>query len=425
MDLISRFKKDYLNYLVSTIIPVIINAGSIPLFKHLLGAEGYGKFSITFNAVLLCTAILSGWIWQSIIRYFNTSINKKIFARQSILLSCITQAIFILPVFCLVWYINGDVLIATFFAITLFITSLQFSLLAISQSVFLSKKSIYFELIRSVTYLSSALILLKYSGINFMYTLFTALIISYTLSFSYLYRQTNIKLLVESNDESGSEDLKSLFSRFIIYGWPLSLWFVFSFLISVVDKYFMLKNISAQAQGNYQAMFDFLSKSITVLITPVIISLFPLLTTAYQKGENKEIRKLLKTILGFEFAGLVIAIISYWTFGANILFSLIKTPNTPAYKLMGVFIITGTFIWQMAIVIQKRYELEFKNNFLLAMVAIAFMSQLMLYLLLGNTKNPLLYPIGFMLSSVLYLCMVSFSTIKNYLLQFSKNKRGL
>ncbi len=412
MDLFSRFKKDYLNYLLSTITPVIITAVSIPLFKHILGAEGYGRFSISFNSVLLCTAILSGWIWQSILRYFPASNHKRSFVRQSFSISSITQSIFLLPVLIIVWYIYDDLLLAIFFSLTLFISSLQFSLLAISQSVFLSRKSIYYELIRNVSYITIALILLKFTAVNYIYALFTAIIISYLLSFIYLYRQINKQLLEDHSTGTDEENTKTIFRRFFIYGWPLSLWFVIALLITLTDKYFMLKTAGATVQGNYQALFDFLSKSINVLITPVTISLFPLLTNAYQSGKKGDIKRLLGIIVGFEMLGLIIATILYWWFGAAILFALLKTPDTFEYKLMGLLIIAGTFFWQMAMVIHKRYELKYKSGFLLGMVIIAFLSQVLLYVVLNKAYGILLYPVGYVLASLIYLLLVSFDFIK-------------
>jgi O-antigen/teichoic acid export membrane protein len=420
MDLFSRFKKDYLNYLLSTITPVIITAFSIPLFKNILGAEGYGRFSISFNSVLLCTAILSGWIWQSILRYFPASASKQSFVRKSFLISGITQSIFLLPVLAVVWYIYKDFLLAVFFSLTLFISSLQFSLLAISQSVFLSRKSIYYELIRNVSYITLALVLLKFTSFNYLYSLFTAIILSYSFSFIYLYLQTNKQLLNDHPIESKNENIKDIYRRFLVYGWPLSLWFVFSLLITLTDKYFILKTAGAAVQGNYQAIFDFLSKSINVLITPVTISLFPLLANAYQTGKKEAIRRLLGIIVGFEILGLLIASILYWWFGADILFILLKIPETFEYKLMGLLVIAGTFIWQMAIIIHKRYELKYRSGLLLGMVIIAFFSQLLLYAVLNKVYGFLLYPAGYVLASLIYFVLVSFDLVK---VLFKKSQR--
>ncbi len=414
MDLFSRFKKDYLNYLVSVIIPVTITAVSIPLFKHILGSEGYGNFSITFNSVLLCTAIFSGWIWQSILRYFPASNHKHSFISTSFLISCLTQAIFLLPVLAVVWYLYNDFLLAVFFSVTLIISSLQFTLLAISQSVFLSKKSIYYELIRNMSYLVSALVLLKCAFMYYMYALFLATIISYLLSFIYLYTETNKQLFANHPVVNGKENTKAVFRLFLLYGWPLSLWFVIALLISLTDKYFILKTVGATVQGNYQALFDFLSKCINVLISPVTVSLFPLLTSAYQKGEQEDIKRLLLKILGFEAAALILTGIGYWFFGADILFTIIKTPATLQYKLMGLIIIAGTFIWQMAMVAHKRYELKFRSGYMLGMISIAFLFQLLLYLIFSKNTNLLIYPLGYLLSSFIYFFLVSIGQVKSY-----------
>jgi O-antigen/teichoic acid export membrane protein len=362
--------------------------------------------------VLLCTGILSGWIWPSILRYFPASLHKKSFMQKSMLLSCITQSIFFLPVLLAAWYIEKDFLLALFFSLALFITSLQFSVLALSQSVFLSKKSIYAEIIRTGTYISCSLLLLKFSTIGYMYALFTAIIISYISSFAYLYIQINRQLLKEYTDEDESrENIRELFRRFMFYGGPLALWFVFGSSISLVDKYFMLKRAGGEAQGNYQAMFDFLSKSITFFISPVITSLFPLLTAAFEKGERKAIRKILIQIIAFEFAGLLAAGIAYWWFGAGWLFALVHTPDTFEYKLTGLIIIAATFIWQIAIMVQKKYELQIRSRHILYMLMTAFLVQVLFYVFSSRSSSQLLYPLGYLLSTVVYLLLISFSDI--------------
>ena len=94
MNLLFSFKKDYLNYLISVIIPVLINALSIPLFKRMLGAEAYGYFSITFNSLLLLAALLTSWIMQSVIRYSPSVTNRIYFIKKSLYFSLLTQELF-------------------------------------------------------------------------------------------------------------------------------------------------------------------------------------------------------------------------------------------------------------------------------------------------------------------------------------------
>ncbi|MGZ7109511.1 MAG: hypothetical protein ACXVHW_11115, partial [Methanobacterium sp.] len=179
--------------------------------------------------------------------------------------------------------------------------------------------------------------------------------------------------------------------------------------LSYIDKLFMLHHFGGEVQGNYQAIFDLLSKSIVLIISPIITSLFPILTSAYAKGDKSEIRRLLKKIILYEIGGFVVTSILYWWFGANLLLRILKTPDIFIFKLMGFIVISGTFIWQIAILVQKRFELKLRSLYLLTMIIIAFSSQATFYLVFRNHNNQLLYPLGFLLSASIYLFLISIS----------------
>ena len=411
MELFSKFKKDYLNYLISIILPALISGLSIPVFKNLLGSAGYGKFSIWYNAILITTAILSGWIAQSIIRFFPSSTHKHAFSREAIILSVKTQAIFFVPVFIIAYYFGHDLFLALLTSLVLLTTSLQFTILPVIQSSFLSKKIISSEIIRVLTYVGGAVLLLKFSGISYLYSLFIAVIASYLFSLLFLMKKATQFFYKEGIETEKKPEQFHLFKRFLKYGAPLSLWFLFSYLISYIDKLFMFKYAGAEVQGNYQAIFDLLFRGITIIISPVVTSMFPILTSAYEKEDKKEIRKFLKKIIIYELSGFTVATIIYWLFGAHFLLLLLKTPDTLTFRLMGFIVICGTFVWQLAIVVQKRFELKLKSFFLLSMVAIAFFIQILFYLIFKDYNNILLYPAGFLLSAFIYLLLISFSEL--------------
>lgn len=408
MDLFSRFKKDYFNYLLSVILPALIMGLSIPVLKHLLGAKGYGSFAIWFNGVLLFAAILSGWIYLSILRFFTASKNKNLFTHNALRITFITQFIIAMPVFLLVWYLKSDSLFALLFVLALFIICLQFPVLAVSQSGFLSKKNIYSETIRAVSYIGCALLLLLYSGVHYLYALFIAVILSYLLSVLYMYNQIQRHVNIEKGENTPATGPRQLAKSFMQYGAPLSFWFVFAYMTSYIDKLFIIKNFGLEAQGNYQAIFDLLSKTLVVVVSPVATSLFPLLTLAYSKGEITEIRKLLKKIIFFELAGFVLVSVLYWWFGASIVLDILKIEHTVTYKWMGFLVIAGTFVWLIAVVVHKRFELQLQSFFLLRMVAMAFLIQLGIYFIFQKSHSLLLYPMGYFISGLLYLLLVSF-----------------
>jgi O-antigen/teichoic acid export membrane protein len=412
MDLFSLFKKDYFNYLLSIILPAIISGLSIPIFKHLLGAEGYGYFSIWLNAVLISTAVLSAWITQSIIRYYPMSANKLSFSKKAIRLSVITQLLFLLPSFIIAWTVSKDPFLSLLCSLLLFAISIQFTLLPIIQSGFLSKKIIWSELIRIGSYVLLAVILLKLSGIKYIYALLTSVLISYVFSLLYLIRQMHTHI---DNETKGDGEQAAVFKDFIKFGAPFSLWFIFSYLLSYIDKLYTLKNCGGEAQGNYQAIFDLLYKSITLIISPAITSLYPILTAAYTRGDRAEIKKFLMKIIGYEIVGFLLVSLGYWFFGANILLSILKIPQTLTYKWIGFIVIAGAFVWQFAILIQKKYELKMKSRFLLIMVFVALIVQLVFYSVFNTFNHQLLYPLGFLLSAVVYLLLISASSIVEFL----------
>jgi len=78
---------------------------------------------------------------------------------------------------------------------------------------------------------------------------------------------------------------------------------------------------------------------------------------------------------------------------------------------MGFIVIAGTFTWQIAVLVQKRFELKLRSLYLLMMVTIAFASQIIFYIAFKNYNNQLLYPLGFLLSAVIYLFLISVSEL--------------
>ena len=179
--------------------------------------------------------------------------------------------------------------------------------------------------------------------------------------------------------------------------------------------------MGASEQGNYQALFDLLYRSIMLVCSPVVISLFPRITKAYHANKGKDIKKLLSRIVVIELAALFTALILYWLFGSAILPTLVKIPDTTEYKLMGEITIAGAFMWQMGILIHKYYEMKFKNVQLLVMITLAFISQLIFYWLFSKNSNRLLFPTGFALAALVYLILVSSGVLKS-LLTFNKRK---
>ena len=416
MELFTTFKKDYLNYLISIIFPSIISGISVPIFKHILGPEKYGYFSIWLNAILILVAVLSAWISQSVLRFYQESENKQVFTQKTIMICLKTQLLFFLPVFFVAYFFSNEIITSVLSVLLLIVISHQFSVLAIIQSGFLSKKVIWSELLRTTSFFVISIYLLKFTKIIFIHSLLLSSLISYFLSLIYLALQLKRKWIKTEKSISLAIDFK-LLASFFKYGAPMSLWFIFFYLLSYIDKIFMLKFCGPVFQGNYQAIFDLIYKSIGIIISPVTTSLFPILVLAYQNSNTFEIKKLLKKILFFEIIALTVTTFMYWLFGADLLLHILKINPTSTYKWIGFIVLLTGFIWQFSVLINKKFELKKQSKILLFVIIVSFLAQMLFYFLFQKNKSPLIFPLGFLFSALMYLFLISFTELITILKQ--------
>jgi hypothetical protein len=98
----------------------------------------------------------------------------------------------------------------------------------------------------------------------------------------------------------------------------------------------------------------------------------------------------------------------YFWFGANILLQILSVPNEAIFIQLGFIIITGTFIWQIAMVVNKIFELQMKSLKMLYAAIITLLLQLLYYFFIRNTNSPLMISLGYLFASVSYLCILLF-----------------
>ncbi len=407
MDLFAKFKEGYFSYLASVIAPALINALSIPFFKRELGAEVFGKFAIFLNAILLITYFLFGWLFLGILRYYSNSPNKKEFCKRAYKIGLYAQLALFIPVVAGAYFFYHEFLLAVLFVAAIQCVSLQLIFLSFTQAALHSKQTMYAEMIRSLVFISLSFIVVFLFTQHYLYGLILAIIASYAVSFLFLHFQ-----FFRFNDLSENEPLSNnshppVFKNLLYYGTPLSLWFLFTSMSGFIDKLFIAKHFGHGTQGNYQAMFDLISKSITMLMTPILTSIFPLLTIAYKQDDSTTIRMLKKKIIFYEVSGYLVISVLYWTFGASLLFSLLKIPDQGQFRLMGFLVITSTIVWQIAMLVHKKFELKYHTIMQLKLIILSFLVQLVLYLLFSASRQLVLYPLGNLIFSVIYLVLVS------------------
>ena len=402
MDIFGQFKQHYAHYFLGVIIPALINGLSVPLLKQVLGPAIYGQYALYFNGMLLANLLLSGWLWQAILRFAARFSSQEAFAVIVFRLSLVLPIIFFVPVAALVAWQSGTVLLGLLFAATLLAAALQLPKQALIQASFQPRLMVQSEAVRMLSWLGGILLLIVFKVVT-LPALFAALLLSYSSSTAYLYFRKPLppKKLYPISGKHLLQQAKPL----LYYGAPFSLWYVVFYGITYIDKVVMLHRFGPVLQGDYNALFDFASKGLVLLLAPVITSATPLLAQAYEKGETKAAGKLLRKLIAYEVLAMGLSVAIFSLYGYRPLFWLLKIPVEPLYIQLGIFIITGTFLWQIALLVQKRFELRLQSGWLLLAILVAFAGQAIFYNIAPQSGVSSI-PMGYLLSAVVYLLIL-------------------
>src|ERR1700690_1195649 len=73
--------RDSCHYFLSKAVPGLMGFCSVLAFVRLVGNAEYGRYSVLLALVTACTAGLSAWLPQGILRYFSMSLSRPEAAR--------------------------------------------------------------------------------------------------------------------------------------------------------------------------------------------------------------------------------------------------------------------------------------------------------------------------------------------------------
>ena len=406
-----EFKKDYVSYLLGVLVPAIINFLTIPFFKNLLGASQFGVYSFYFSILLIVNTSFSGGITQSIIRLHVDYNNNKLFFIHSIWLSVLLQAALMLPFFIYIQTSLHIISVSLLFILSLFFANLYTTLLAVTQANRLSKLSAIAETIRTILLLGISIILLNFfPGVYFLNAIFFAIACSYTIAAAFLFKFNRFSF-TELFSHFDLPQIKNIGVEISKYGGFLIGWYFFSFGISLTNRFVLAHFLGKNNIGNFTASFDILNKSITVVLAPVVVSLFPLLVKANIQGNDTAVSKFIKKITVIETGIMALTIGLFMFFGFKILSLILKTPATSTYLFLDVQVIIGSFIWQMAMLQHKILELGKKTGYMLLFVAIGFISCLCTDIYLIGKYGITYASTGFLVGGLVYIgCIVYYNS---------------
>ena len=410
--LIKQFKKDYLPYLLGIIIPAGVSFVTIPLLKNILGPADFGVYTFYLSILLIINSSFSGGITQSIIR-LHVDNDRNTFYYHSLIISFFVSLVICIPLFIYILSSYHLISFALLFVASLFLANIYTSLLAVTQSRFLSVTSAVSESVRTVVFLLLSIVLIHFcKRVHFLIWLFVALCTSYTIVSSFLFFKNKLAIQKFQKNVNG---VLATARQMVQYGGYLVGWFFFSYGISMANRFILAAHFGKENIGHFTASFDIINKSIVFLLSPVLLSLFPLIVKAQSEGRNAEVGHLIKKLTIIEASLMVVSLAAFPFVGFTLLSNILHTPVTADYLRLDMEVIAGSFIWQLAMLQHKYLELNKKTLKMLLFICLAFISSFSADLFFIAYGGIQFAGLGFLVGGIVYLLTVMWYSKRNLL----------
>lgn len=360
-ELKKKLVGDTFNYFLSKAIPGVMALCSVLAFVRLVGKAEYGRYSVLFAIVTACTAGLSAWLPQGIIRYFSLSHTEPEATRfksatlLGLLFSVVTGT---LVLGAALWFerqpfwsgILGVLLLAAGMVYGVFVIELQAKLK--------SQRVASFEAIRSISCFVVPICIIFSVGKRSAGALLTGVLVGYILPLVVAWwvkqdRATFIK--VSLNNHSWNDNLRVL-KNLWTYGWPVGVWSMCLTLQSAIDRYFIQHYSGDANAGSYAATYDIIVRSFSLLCFPLVMSSNSLVMERWNKGDRRSAVSLIESSLKYQIMISVLFLLGLFFLAQQVSHAILGGRQESASSLVLPLAIGG-FLWQIAYLVHKPLEL--------------------------------------------------------------------
>jgi O-antigen/teichoic acid export membrane protein len=365
--------RDSFNYFLSKATPGLMGLFSVLAFVRLVGNAEYGRYSVLFAIVTACTAGLSGWLPQGILRYFSMSHTEDDalrFRSATLVGSLLSILAGTLVLGGALWFerqpfwgsVLGLLLLAAGMLYGVFLIELQAGLK--------SRSVASVEAVRSISCFVVPICIILLTGKKNASALLAGVLVGFILPLliAQFRDHGRVKFLRRSLDRrSWSGELRVL-KTIWKYGWPVGIWSMCLTLQSAIDRYFIQRYSGDVSAGSYAAMYDVIVRSFSLLSFPLVMSSHSLVMERWNKDDRRGAVSLIRSSLKYQIA------ISLLFFSGLVLLTqqvshLILGAKYPAASSLVIPLAVGGFLWQISYLVHKPLELMcLTKRMLIAMI---------------------------------------------------------
>jgi O-antigen/teichoic acid export membrane protein len=214
---------------------------------------------------------------------------------------------------------------------------------------------------------------------------------------------------------------KPMLMQVIKYGFPLTIWMFFSFLLTYADRVYISRGaFTLDIASDYIALADAISRGCGFLFIPLNISVYPVISKIFDEGDKAGTRILIVKVLKMQ-ALLVLATAIGLVVASPIIANLLRlsSPGWLHNAMLILALLSIYALWQSCAMIQKPMELSMKTGWLAILVLLSVLLVYLLVFVVVKPQNP------FALIACLATGIITYATINVWLLvKFLKANPG-
>jgi len=381
-DFIGRLRRDVLHYAPAAFVPAGVSVAGVAVFTRIFGPEAYGRYSLVIAATTIATALLSGWIQQSLLRYlprYREEGQLPLFmARFSVLVMTIALATLgiLLLLYPLLRNVLGEYTRFYFPGAVLILTGILFQTLSTAfQADLQSGRYAKYKISYAVGRLAVAL------GFVFLISrdiigLIFGMVVSHLVLIGFLKWELGIFRALKR--AGGSFDF-DFFKKFVAYGFPMIGWLMGGQILAISDRFVIGAFAGAPEVGIYAANYSLVSMGIGLLTSPLIMAAHPLVINAWEKADRSAIPGMIAALSRFYIIAVIPVVFFVGAFSRELAGVLLGTEYREGYVIIP-FVLAGHMIWGLSMYGQKGFELLEKTRVMLVLVALCAACNILLNL---------------------------------------------
>lgn len=310
----SRFIKDIIGYAPSKLIPAFIAFLWSYIFTRIFPPDEYGIYSLATAIVIPLITVIIEWAGQPIGRFYAEFVEKNraelyftVVKKLVKIVTIIAGSIGLLSIIVSYFFFNKFILVILGLAIYLLFNSLTLLLSPILPSSMEVKTYRRLEVFRNMFRLGIAIFMILSLGEHIVFLIWADAIAAVVFLFP-LYKKINLLLTTGLLSEKNSEiEISKVLSRFTSYGLPMMLWFLFSQLLNVGDRFVIQYYYDSYEVGVYSANYQLISGFSSILSAPITLAAFPIIYKLWANEESK-IEKIRETMQNMTYVFSILAI---------------------------------------------------------------------------------------------------------------------